>query len=305
MPSLLPPGRQGAGYLFVICAALALSFKGIIAKHAFGYDVDPEALVAMRLYFSCATLIPMLTLRRQWVRPSRPDAASLALLGAVGVTGAMVTSMESLQRIDAGLSSLLTYTYPAMIVLGGAAMSRSRPSGRTLGALALTLGGLALLLQIPAAALDNHQLWPGIWLGLVSAVFCAYYHAHSVVLINRLGANVALAYAMFAGTIALTLWRGWQPLPDRWEPWAYAAVLGIVTGAIPHLLLAHGKARIGAERASITATISPAFAVSWGVLLLNESLSGWQMLGMAAQIAGIVLLRGNPPTAARESAPPA
>ena len=286
-----PVSRQSAGFIFVVLSALALSFKGIIAKVAFTYDVDPETLVAMRLYFSCATLIPMLTLRRQWVRPSRPDAASLALLGAVGVTGAMVTSMESLQRIDAGLSSLLTYTYPALIVFGGALALRSTPARSTLAALALTLGGLALLLQIPAHSLDNPQLWPGVGYALASALFCAYYHSRSVPLINKLGANTALAYAMFAGTITLTLWRGWRPLPTEWQPWAYAAVLGIVTGAIPHLLLAHGKARIGAENASITATISPAFAVSWGVLLLNESLSGWQMLGMAAQIAGIVLLR--------------
>lgn len=289
----LPLSRQSAGFLFVLCAAVALSFKGIIAKTAFTYDVDPETLVAMRLYFSCATLIPMLSLRRQWMRPSRSDALSLTLLGAVGVTGAMVTSMESLLRIDAGLSALLTYTYPALIVLGGALALRARPSQRTLVALGLTLGGLALLLQIPAAALDNPRLWPGIGYGLASAVFCAYYHARSVPLINRLGANVALAYAMFAGTIALTLWRGWQPLPTDWQPWAYAAVLGIVTGAIPHLLLAHGKARIGAEKASITATISPAFSVTWGVLLLSELLTGWQMLGMAAQILGIVLLRGR------------
>ena len=44
------------GYVLAAVGALLFSTKGIIVKLAYGYDVSPETLIALRAVFSCSAL---------------------------------------------------------------------------------------------------------------------------------------------------------------------------------------------------------------------------------------------------------
>src|SRR4051794_10739329 len=86
--------------------------------------------------------------------------------------------------MDASLLSLLLYTYPAMVTVAAVALGRERVDARRLVALALTSGGLVLVL----AAAGTGALDPlGSALGLLAAVMYSAY----ILVGDRAGARLA------------------------------------------------------------------------------------------------------------------
>jgi drug/metabolite transporter (DMT)-like permease len=79
-------------------------------------------------------------------RPTRATVRTALALGAVGYATQAGLFFAALERMDAGLLTLLLYTYPAWVVLATLALRREPASRRRVGALALSLAGLVLAL---------------------------------------------------------------------------------------------------------------------------------------------------------------
>ena len=87
----------------------------------------------------------LIALRRRTLGSLRGLAAGAAL-GLFGYSVQAGLYFGALQRIDAGVASLLLYAYPAFVTVAAIALRRESPSRRKLGALALASGGVALVL---------------------------------------------------------------------------------------------------------------------------------------------------------------
>src|SRR5919202_5955417 len=58
----------------------------------------------------------------------------------------LLLCLASLERIDAGLASLLLYAYPALVTVAAFALGRERPDRARIGALGLATAGVVLVL---------------------------------------------------------------------------------------------------------------------------------------------------------------
>jgi drug/metabolite transporter (DMT)-like permease len=66
---------------------------------------------------------------------------------------------------------------------------------------------------------------------------------------------------------------------------------------VPALMQAEGIRRIGAERGAVVSTAGPPMTIALAWLVLDERMSPWQFAGVAAIVAGILVLdlsRGKP-----------
>src|SRR4029077_20461367 len=79
--------------------------------------------------------------RRAVGRIPRARVLGLLVWGAVGFSGQSVLFFLALERIPASLTELLLYTCPALLALMLWAMTRRRPRGSRLAAIALALLG--------------------------------------------------------------------------------------------------------------------------------------------------------------------
>jgi drug/metabolite transporter (DMT)-like permease len=111
------------------------------------------------------------------------------------------------------------------------------------------------------------------------------------------------------GFLSLAAWalRG-LPLPTDASPhaWAWLAVSGLIGFVFGDLCLFMAYIRLGTRLAALMLALAPLLTAVIGWLVLGETLTGRDMLGMALTIAGIgwAILERNPPAPGQEGAPP-
>lgn len=85
------------------------------------------------------------------------------------------------------------------------------------------------------------------------------------------------------------------------DVWISSLLLSLVSTIAAFALYTYGLKHLEASKASILATVEPIVAVVIGIVLLQESLQGWQVLGIALVLYSAVLVtRGQPKDAGLE-----
>ena len=284
------PERQGV----LLCAIAATGFAGTVVMGRLAHDAGAPLATLLTVRFAlAAAVLWMLAARRGVARVAvRRDALVALALGGVYAAQTGLT-FASLARIDVSLTELLTFAYPALVVLGAVALRHEAPSRRRLVALALSMSGVALVLAgAGAGALDP--------LGTAAALGAATLYASYVLAVGRVGGRLpaptfvalvasgaALAFALggaATGTLHAMSAAGWG--------WAVALVLGSTVLAMSAFI--GGVARLGAGRASILATLEPPIACVLAFLVFGDRLTPLQLAGGALVLSAALVLQLRP-----------
>jgi drug/metabolite transporter (DMT)-like permease len=199
----------------------------------------------------------------------------------------------ALTLIDASLERALLFTYPAMVVLATAALSRRMPDPRISGAIVLTWLGVALAV----GAFDRGVLAAnaaGAACVLLCAATFATYFLVSERYTRQVGSLAFTVFAMSGAALALVCWylprhSAW-PVPPDTASWLLVVLLVLFSTVAPVLMLAEGIRLVGAEHGAIVSTVGPPFTILVAWLVLGERLSPGQLLGTALIVAGILLV---------------
>jgi drug/metabolite transporter (DMT)-like permease len=283
-------GRHpGSGLLFCAIAASGFSTIGILAKLAYAAHVNIVTLLAGRFLLTAAILWLLVVLAGQSIPRGRPLAAGLAL-GVIGF-GAQVTLLFlSLERIDAALSSLLFYSYPAMVTGGALLAGREETTARRLSALTLALAGIVLVFS---GAGGSHRDAVGVLLSLASAVLYALIILAADTLTQR--ASPLAVSAVVSTGAALTFLLGGMALGSLQlglGTRAFGTIVGIaVATALPLAAFYRGIATVGPATASILLTMEPALTVVLAGIVLDERLGIVQLVGGALVLSAVIILQ--------------
>jgi drug/metabolite transporter (DMT)-like permease len=228
--------------------------------------------------------------RHQPVRVhSRRLLAGGFLMGAAGYGIQSTMYFLALERIDASLSALLLYAYPAMVTAAAIALGRERATPALLGALAVASLGTLLLLSDGLSG-DADTL--GVVLGLAAAVGYTGYVLTGDTLVASLPPLVLSALVTAGGATSFGIWGTvtgsfrFDLSATAYEAFVGCAVLGTVVSV--GTLLA-GIERVGASTASVLSTVEPATTVALAIVFLDESANGIQLAGGAMLIVAIIL----------------
>jgi len=281
-----------SGYLFVIIAALGFSFKSILAKFAYSYGVDAMTLMLMRVFISLPLILLTLFVveRMEAFKIDGREIILLAFMGIVGLGCAMLFSFYSLELIDASLSTLVVYTYPALTVVMLMTFFGEKAGLSKFVSLGLT--SLGLILIVRADHIDFLALnITGVVFALIAALCFAMYNVLSERALKGLSPIRVTSYCMLflVGFFGIAFHGG--PYPTAYGAWGVAALLAIFSGFLPFILFLYGIQRIGAARTAIIGSIGPVFTVLWAFMLLGERLDRVQLLGMVFVILGVLVLK--------------
>jgi probable blue pigment (indigoidine) exporter len=274
----------------VILATSLMGSSFAIGKMGLAYS-SPILLVAFR--FSIAGIIMGILVKVfKRAHPASTKAwGKIVLVGLFQTTGVMACIFLSLKTINAGESSILTFTNPFLVVLFGTLFVKARY--RTLQWVGVIIGFIGVFITLGMSL----QYETGTILGLASAV---------------------------SWSIATLLIKKWELEFDNWVLTAYQMLFGglalfitsflfekpffLVTGesmtillwlAIMASIVQFGSwftvLRIGDPgKTSAFLFLAPFFGVLTGWLLLNESLSLNVLLGGMMIFLGIFLVNWNP-----------
>lgn len=287
--------RAATGLLLAGCAALLFASKGLFVKALTAHGVDYLTQAMVRGVIA-VPLFAGLALSRglRLLHAPRKALGYAALAGALGYGVGALVDFRALEMIDVSVERALLFTYPAMIVAWRAITRRRWPQPTVLTALALTYGGIVLVVGAFDAQLWRQNLW-GAMLVLICAATMACYFLLGERAIAQLGSNGFTVIALTsAAAFVLAAFLAARPMAavaalDAHD-WLLLVALAVLCMFLPTLFQAGAIRHIGAERGALASTIGPPAALLMGMALLGERPGLWQLLGTGLILAGIMVI---------------
>lgn len=286
------PARGGATgrpavhpVVLVLLAVVSVQFGGALAATLLPL-VGVLGSVALRLTLAAAVLLVLVRPRLQG--RTRADWAVVTTF-ALALTGMNLTFYASLERLPIGVAVTIEFLGPLALA---AALSRR---ARDLTAVVAALVGVVLISQVLTRPWGQLDLLGIGFAALAGACWAAY-----IVLSRRTGTTFGgldgIALAMGIGAV-ITLPLGLATAGSAlWSPDALARGLGIalLSSAIPYSLELLALRHLTSGTFGVLLSLEPAAAALAGLLVLGQTLSLLQVLGMVLVVVASVVVLGRP-----------
>ena len=294
--------NQTVGVAMYLVAALLFAVNGVFAKNALNAGLDAMHLTELRNAGAMLVLLAYVAIvHRDRLKVSRQELPFLIAYGVIAFTLVQFLYFLTISRLPVGIGSLLAFLAPVAVALWMRFVRKQPVGNRIWVAIALTIGGLALVAQVwQGLTLDAL----GVIAGLLLAVALAAYW-----LLGESGQRRrdAVSLTMWGFIFATITWSviapwwtfPWSDLTIITEPllndgpalpvWAFM-VWGVLLGTIaPFLLVLGSLRRIGAQRAGIVGTTEPLWAAIIALVLLGETFTAVQAIGGLVVLVGVVV----------------
>ncbi|MFJ9696195.1 EamA family transporter [Kitasatospora sp. NPDC101183] len=224
-----------------------------------------------------------------------------AILGMLNIGLFFPLTFVAAYRLPGGVAATIGAIQPLLVAGFSIGVLGVRPGRRALFAGLVGVGGVALLVLNGHARLDG--------LGIAAMVAAIALMAMGTVLIRRWGRPEGAtlldltAWQLLAGSIVLVplaaFVEGAPPALSAANLSGFA-YLSLFSTAVGYVLWFRGIDRLGAGPASFLGLINPVIATLGGLVVLHQTLTPWQLLGLALALGALLL--GQSPT--RRPTPP-
>lgn len=302
------------GYLYGILAAVLFGLNGSVTKVVLEAGMTPTQLTFFRVLGMCLLAGLVLAIADpKGFRISWRQIGVMAVLGVVGLALLQATYAAALQLLPVGIA--LLFEYLAVIIVPVVAFFgfKERVRARLWVAIALVLGGMAVVAQVWASTLNGL----GIVMGVLAALCLSLYF---LVGERQVTATSPLAVAFWTSGFAALFWAlfsGWWTLDAAvlsqarslsgalevvivpvWMPLVWVIVMGTF---LTFTLSFAAIGRLKATAAGILASLEVVFAFLFAWLWLREELSTPQLVGAGIVLAGIVVAQTARPEKALDA----
>lgn len=284
------------GYAFAAIGALLFSTKAVIVKLAYGYDVSPEALIALRAGFSLPFYLAIGSFawhRGRQKNGAMPSAALIGkamLVGVIGVWFASYADFIGLTYISAQFERLILFTYPLFVVLFGALFFNQRIRPRALAALGVSYAGLAAIFT-EHLVLEGESVVIGASLVIVAAMAFALYQFMAKDVIAQMGPGLFTCIAMTgAGLAAFADFFATQDARELFVGGpllGYVILLAVGATVLPSFFMNAALHRISAHANAAIGILGPVATMLLAVAVLGEPLTVVGVFGSALVLAGV------------------
>jgi drug/metabolite transporter, DME family len=298
--------RISRGYIIALTATVLWSFTGILISYlSKTYSLPSLVLAFWRdLFVSFGMVIGLLIFSRARFYLAYTHWGFMVLYG---FTLAIFNSMWtfSVQYNGAAVATVMAFSSPAMTAILSRIVYKEKFSSIKVMSILLSLAGIVLV----SGAYDpsTWNLNPlGIIFGLLSGLLFAVYnlegkHASDI----HIDSWTALLYSFALATVFLLffnlgndlfitskapfadmLWLG-----NSFASWGILFFLGVAPTLGGFGLYTLSLRYLSPTTSNLIATLEPAFTAVWAYFLLNETLTGIQLIGGGLVLMGVILLR--------------
>lgn len=266
------------GYIAAIIQAVLYATMGIFAKLL--YECGLSAQLVMVLRFSCTVLFLGLFILFFHGRKFISHQPAVYVQSIFFFLSAWLYFL-AVERINAGLATVLFYTFPALVAVMNVIVFHEKVTARVIIALALSLCGIILISGLLApgqAAIDP--------LGVIFAIAACTSFAIYSVLIQKTSRTESSFTATFTISLvclvaSLILFAGELGGLTHVgiKEFALGSGLAILATILPIVLYIFAIARIGATKASILSIIETPSSLLLAWLILGETIDVFQGIG--------------------------
>lgn len=212
-------------------------------------------------------------------------------LGALGYAGSSGFYFIASEYTGTGLAMVIFFSYPILVMLFSWIAYQQKINLLTWILLIVMIMGLYLLQDSTTHPLNTL----GIFFAVFSAVCYAFYvlgsKNFSSIKIDSTLLTVVVCFGCALIFLISALTTHSFSAPHTAKSWLDLLALGILVTAVPIQLVLEGLKHISSMRASIISVLEPIVTVCVGILLLHESVSFIQILGVLLILASTLLVQ--------------
>lgn len=284
------------GYMYVFLAASFFAFIGVLGKDLINLGIAPLDLIILQYgatvlimfaYFA-VTDIKVLKLTKHEIK-------SILIQGIIGSSGTTIFFYLALEWVNAGIASMLLFTHPVLISIYFLVSKTKKINVINNSALVLAILGSIMVINILSF---NMSVTPiiGILFGLAASASYAFFNIYAELEFKEARPLVTTFYC--SGVIlitALLIHPGFFTFNFElsWNTMFYIVRLAIIAGILPVVFLYNGITLVGADKASIVATVELPITVLLAFVILGEKMDMIQVIGILFIIASIILLQNE------------
>jgi drug/metabolite transporter (DMT)-like permease len=284
------PRRLGARpAVTAVGGAVCIAFSGILVRLA---DVTPDTAAVFRCLLAVPLLGLLATRERRSFGLRTPRERLLAAAAGVFFALDLAFWHRSIESVGAGLATVLGNLQVVLVALAAWAILGERPGGLILAAIPVALSGIVLISGVLEAGAFGRDPVGGVMFGVLTSL--AY---TGFILVLRRGnqdlrrpAGPLLDATATSAVVGAGI--GWalgtlDPTPG-WPAFGWLVALALTSQVVGWLLISVSLPRLPAAVTSMLLTIQPVGAVLLAMLILAESPSALQLLGVVLVLAGVV-----------------
>jgi len=302
--------------LFQLAAAMVMAGGNVVLGKILAQALPVTLILFLRCLLAVAVLLPFAWRGLGWPRPR--VLLNLALQAGLGMLGYNIALLAGLRRTGALEAGLVLATLPAVVAVGAVLLLGERLALRRWLAVALAVGGMAVLMARGNGAAGGSLAGDA----LVFAAVCG--EAGYMLLSKRNAAHIGVVPAalwmqafsvVLLAPVALPELTAHAAALAGWRLSGLLALHSLTASVLAVLLWYAGMRRAPANLAGVFTVLLPATAAVLAVLVLGEAFTAPLAVGFAAMLGSILLAtwpgrgrpRGRPggrmPPPSREGAP--
>ena len=255
----------------------------------------PFGLLFWQMAIGAVLMAGIGALRRRPLRLTRDAWTFGVVVALVGTLIPGTLFYVSVERLPAGIMSILISAVPLMAFPMALLLGQDRFSAARLMGLALGIAGVALI-ALPDASLPE----PGMAAWIPFALIGPFFYAVESNFVARFGMAgmdpvQAMGLASAIGSVlALPLALGSGQFVDLLVPWGraeWALLVGSVVHVLTYAAFVWLAANAGSTFASQSSYVVTASGLVWAMALLGESFSSWVWLALLLMLGGLLLVQ--------------
>lgn len=291
------PAAAGArGWIVEFMLLAAIWGSSFLFMRLGAVEFGPLPTAAVRVGVAAAFLLPLV-----WVRGLGPQLRRhwkpVFLIGVFNSGIPFACFAFAVLSITTGLSAILNATVPLFGAVIAWIWLKDRPTHSRVLGLVIGFAGVALLAWDKASFKPDASGVAPAWavLACLLATVCYGWSANAAK--RYLGGMPALVTATGSqiGALLVLVLPGLWYWPERTpslQAWLSLLVVGVVCTGVAYVLYFRLIEHAGPARALAVTFVVPVFAMFYGVLFLDEAVTGWMLLCGGVIVCGTALSTG-------------
>lgn len=288
--------KSSLGYTYVALAAFFFALIAIIGKSAFNTGMKVYDLMIMQNAVSAIMMFMYLWITdRKSIVITKSQLKRVIFQGAFGSTATTLFFYLALEKINAGIASMLIFTHPVFVTLFFVITGIRKVSIVNNLALALAIIGSGMVIN-----LLNLNVTQTSGIGLVYGIICsisyAFFNVFADLKLRDVKSEVLTMYtSIIMFVISSILNPGFFKFNMTLNPQIifYVFELAVVSGIMPVVFLYKGIALVGSEKSTIIATAELPITLILAFLVLKETMVFTQVIGVVFIIGAVLVLQNE------------
>ncbi len=282
------------GTIFILITTISYGILPAISQLAYREGVAVETVLFNKFFYACILMWAYIGIKKVPFKTDKKHFLFLSLV-ALSYIGIATTLYESFKYIPGSIATIISFTFPAIIIALEMILGREKPSAKKIFALVISMIGLIVIVWDSNIDLNMK----GVFFALGTAVCYVFYTMGLSEKRTKEMHSMAVAGYVLLYSAVFNFFRCFISDAPMFTTsiiqFKYILILAVVCAFIAILFYATGVKLIGPSNAGIINTFEPVFACIFGYLLVGDILTMNTLTGAALIMLAvlIVTIRGK------------